>query len=184
MVSAGPSGASVRSTARSKSGSNSTGVALYPLFPINTCVLPLPSPATTWALVATNPGPTTKPDPSCSLLHAVPRTLTVEKPAGSASAFVWALVGVETDGVEGGVRVEKTWGKPWAFRKVCRSLKMEGAWGNTPSMEWRMSERFTAAPSDVNRLLGDRTTAATIQTERRRARRATPTPKTASTLPG
>ena len=60
---------------------------------------------------------------------------------------------------------------------------MEGAWGNTPSMEWRMSERFTAAPSDVNRLLGDRITAATIQTESRTARTATPTPRTASTLP-
>ena len=32
-------------------------------------------------------------------------------------------------------------------------------------MEWRMSERSTAASSDVNRLLGDRITAATIQTE-------------------
>ncbi len=92
-------------------------------------------------------------------------------------------VGVETDGVEGGVSVENTCGKPWSFRKVCRSLKMEGAWGNTPSMEWRMSERFTAAPSDVNRLLGDRITAATIQTESRTARTATPTPRTASTLP-
>ena len=46
---------------------------------------------------------------------------------------------------------------------------MEGAWGSTPSMEWRMSERATAASSDVNRLLGDRITAATTQTESRTA---------------
>jgi len=98
----------VRSTARSKSGSKSTVVASYALSPINTCVLPLPSPATTWALVATKPGPTTKPEPSCSLLHAVPRILTVEKTAGSASALVSASVGVETAGVEGGVSVENT----------------------------------------------------------------------------
>ena len=87
-------------------------VALYAVLPSSTCVLPLLSPATTCALVATRPGPTTKPDPSCSLLHAVPRTLTVEKTAGSASAFVSASVGVETDGVEGGVSVEKTCGNP------------------------------------------------------------------------
>ena len=48
-------------------------------------MFPLLSPATTWALVATSPGPTTKPDPSCSLLHAVPRILTVENTAGSPS---------------------------------------------------------------------------------------------------
>ena len=82
------------------------------LSPSTTCVFPLLSPATTWALVATNPGPTTKPDPSCSLLHAVPRILTVEKTAGSASALVSASVGVETAGVEGGVSVENTWGNP------------------------------------------------------------------------
>src|SRR5580693_10236684 len=164
MVRTGPSGALVRSTARSKDGSKYTGVAPYAVPPTRTCVLPEPSPAMTWALVATSPGPTTKPDPSCSLLHAVPRILTVEKTAGSASAFVSALVGVETEGVEGGVSVENTWGKPWSFRKVCRSLKMEGG-GRTPSMEWRMSERFTAASSDVKRLLGERITAATIQTE-------------------
>ena len=75
-------------------------------------MLPLLSPATTWALVATNPGPTTKPEPSCSLLHAVPRILTIEKTAGSASALVSASVGVETAGVEGGVSVENTWGNP------------------------------------------------------------------------
>ena len=118
-------------------------------------MLPLLSPATTWALVATSPGPTTKPEPSCSLLHAVPRILTVEKTAGSASAWVSASWASTTDGVEGGVSVEKTWGKPWSFRKVWRSLKTEGAWGRTLSMEWRMSERATAASSDVNRLLGD-----------------------------
>ena len=50
-------------------------------------------------------------------------------------------------------------------------------------MECRMSERFTAASSDVNRLLGERITAATIQTESRTARTATPTPRAASTLP-
>ncbi len=183
MVSAGPSGALVRSTARSKSGSNSTVVALYALLPISTCVLPSLSPATTCALVATSPGPTTKPEPSCSLLHAVPRTLTVEKMAGSAKAFVWALVGVETAGVEGGVSDENTCGKPWPFRKVWRSLKMEGAWGSTPSMEWRMSERATGALSEVNRLLGDRITAATTQTESRTAMTATATPRTASTVP-
>ncbi len=118
-------------------------------------MLPVLSPATTWALVATRPGPTTKPDPSCSLLHAVPRILTVEKMAGSASALRLGVVGVETIGVEGGVSVENTWGKPWSLRNVCRSLKMEGAWGRTPSMEWRMSERATAASSDVKRLLGE-----------------------------
>ena len=60
---------------------------------------------------------------------------------------------------------------------------MEGAWGSTPSMEWRMSERATAASSDVNRLLGDRITAATTQTESSTTRTATPTPRTASTVP-
>ena len=180
---AGPRGASVRRTAKSKSGSNSTGVALYALFPSNTWVLPLLSPAMTWALVATNPGPTTKPEPSCSLLHAVPRILTVEKTAGSANVLVSASVGVETAGVDGGFSDENTCGKPWLFKKVCRSLKMEGAWGSTPSIEWRMSERATAASRDVNRLLGDKITAATTQTESRTMRTATPTPRTASTVP-
>ena len=50
-------------------------------------------------------------------------------------------------------------------------------------MEWRMSERATAAPREVNRLFGDRTTAATTQTDSRTATTATPTPSTASTLP-
>ena len=46
-----------------------------------------------------------------------------------------------------------------------------------------MSERATAASSDVNRLFGDEITAATSQTESRTAITATPTPRTASTLP-
>ena len=50
-------------------------------------------------------------------------------------------------------------------------------------MEWRMSERATAASSDVKRLLGDEITAATSQTESRTATTATPTPRTASTWP-
>ena len=77
--------------------------------------------------------------------------------------------------------VEKTCGKPWLFRKVCRSLKMEGAWGRTRSMEWRMSDRVTAVSSEVNRLLGEVKTAATSQTERRTATTATTTPRTEST---
>ena len=112
MVRAGPSGALVRRTARSNSGSKKTGVALYAVLPIKTWVLPAPSPATTCALVATRPLPTTKPEPSCSLLQAMPRILTVEKTAGSARLLVWALVGVETSGDDGGVSVEKTCGKP------------------------------------------------------------------------
>ena len=133
--------------------------------------------------MATRPGPTTKPEPSCSLLQAVPRILTVEKTAGSASFLVWASVGVETAGDEGGVRLEKTWGKPWSLRKVCRSLKIEGAWGRTLSMEWRMSERATAASSEVKRLLGDEITAATSHTDNSTATTATPTPRAASTWP-
>ena len=46
---------------------------------------------------------------------------------------------------------------------------MDGAWGSTPSMEWRMSERATAASSEVKRLLGEEITAATSQTESRTA---------------
>ena len=79
--------------------------------------------------------------------------------------------------------VEKTWGNPWLFRKVCRSLKIEGAWGSTLSMEWRMSDLATAASREVKRLLGDEKTAATSQTESRTAMTATPTPSTASTVP-
>ena len=60
---------------------------------------------------------------------------------------------------------------------------MEGAWGSTPSMECRMSERATAASSEVKRLLGDRMTAATTQTESRTATTATATPSAASTWP-
>src|SRR5690348_14344777 len=112
MASTGPSGAFVRSTARSKDGSKYTVVASYALFPTTTWVLPLPSPATTWALVATNPWPTTNPDPSCSLLHAVPSTFTVEKIAGSASARVAALDGGVTVLGDGGVSVANTCGKP------------------------------------------------------------------------
>ena len=115
----GPSGALVRRMARSKDGSNSTAVALYEL-PFTTTTVS-GSPATTWALVATMPGPTTKADPSCSLPHAVPRTLTIEVMAGLASACVWALVGVATELAVGGIRVEKTCGKPWVLRKFCRS---------------------------------------------------------------
>ena len=77
--------------------------------------------------------------------------------------------------------VAKTWGNPWLFKNVCRSLKIEGTWGRTRSMEWRMSERDTAASSEVKRLLGDEITAATSQTESRTATTATPTPRTAST---
>src|SRR5579863_9235769 len=125
MVRTGPSGALVRRTARSNDGSKNTGVAVYAVPPTSTCVLPGPSPATTCALVATSPGPTTKPDPSCSLVHAVPRILTVEKTAGSASVLVCAVVGGATFGVEGGVSVEKTWGNPWLLRKFCKSLKID-----------------------------------------------------------
>ena len=50
-------------------------------------------------------------------------------------------------------------------------------------MECRMSERATAASSEVKRLLGEETTAATSQTENRTATTATPTPSTASTWP-
>ena len=95
--------------------------------PIITWVLPWDSPATTCAFVATSPWPTTNPEPSCSLSQAVPRILTVENTAGSASDRVSASVGVTTEGVEGGVRVEKTWGKPWSLRKVCSWPKTEGA---------------------------------------------------------
>ena len=108
MVRTGPSGALVRSTARSKDGSKYTGVAPYAVPPTSTWVLPGPSPAITCAFVATSPGATTKPDPSCSLVHAVPRTFTVEKTAGLARARVCAVVGGATFGVEGGVSVEKT----------------------------------------------------------------------------
>ncbi len=105
----------------------------------------------------------------------------MENRAGFASARVSAFVGVGIEGVEGGVSVAKTWGNPWLFKKVCKSLKIDGAWGRTRSMEWRMSERATAASSDVKRLLGDEITAATNQTESRTATTATPTPRTAST---
>ena len=44
-------------------------------------------------------------------------------------------------------------------------------------MECRMSERLTAASSEVKRLLGDEITAATSQTENRTATTATPTPE-------
>ena len=77
----------------------------------------------------------------------------------------------------------KTWGNPWSLRKFCRSLKIEGACGRTRSIECKMSERATAASSDVNRLFGDEITAATSHTESRTAITATPTPRTASTLP-
>ena len=146
-------------------------------------MLPLLSPATTWALVATKPR---ADDEARALLLAAARRaedLDRGEDGGSASALVSASVGVETAGVDGGVSDENTCGNPWSFRKVCRSLKMEGAWGSTPSMEWRMSERATAASSEVNRLLGDRITAATTHTENRTATTATPTPRTASTLP-
>ena len=116
-------------------------------------------------------------------MHAVPRILTVEKTAGSASALVAAFDGVTTAGVDGGVSEEKTWGKPWSLRKFWRSPKIEGAWGSSESMEWRMSERATAASSVVKRLLGDEITAATSQTDSSTATTATPTPRTASTLP-
>ena len=101
----------------------------------------------------------------------------VENTAGSASALVCALFdGVETDGVEGGVSVENTWGNPWLFKNVCRSLKTDGAWGRIESIVCRMSERFTAASSDVKRLLGVAMAAATSQAESSTARTATPTP--------
>src|SRR5580692_8874796 len=101
MVRTGPRGALVRSTARSKDGSKYTGVAAYDVLPRSTCVLPRFSPAMTCAFVATRPGPTTKPDPSCSLVQAVPRIFTVENTAGSASALVCALVGGATLGLDG-----------------------------------------------------------------------------------
>src|SRR6516225_5591839 len=141
---------------------------------MTTWVLPAGSPATTCAFVATSPGPTTKPEPSCSFVHAVPRTLTVEKTAGSASARVAEVEGVTTDGVDGGVSVEKTCGKPWSLRKFCKSPKIEGACGRNESMEWRMSERWTAESSEVNRLFGERMTAATNHTESSTATTATP----------
>ena len=50
-------------------------------------------------------------------------------------------------------------------------------------MEWRMSERLTAASSEVKRLLGEETTAATSQTVKSTATTATPTPRAASTWP-
>ena len=79
--------------------------------------------------------------------------------------------------------VVKTWGNPWLFRKVCRSLKIEGAWGRIRSIEWRMSDLATAASREVKRLFGDVKTAATSQTDSRTAKTATPTPRTASTWP-
>src|ERR1700689_2053555 len=114
MERTGPSGAAVRSTARSNLGSNSTTVAAYDDPPTTTWVAL--SPATTWALVTTRPWATTRPDPSCSLPQAAPRTLTVDRYAGAARARVAASSGVETDPVKGGVRVEKTWGKPCSLR--------------------------------------------------------------------
>ena len=50
-------------------------------------------------------------------------------------------------------------------------------------MEWRMSDRLTAASSEVKRLLGEEMMAATSQTESSTATTATPTPKAASTCP-
>ena len=129
------------------------------------------------------PGPTTNADPSCSLPQAVPRILTIEMMAGLASSCVWALVGVATELAVGGVRLEKTCGKPRVLRKFCRSPKTDGTCGRTPSIEWRMSDRATALLSQVKRLLGDEITLATSHDESSTATTATSTPQTASTWP-
>ena len=68
---------SVRSTARSRSGSNATTTASNVRPSASSTSVPL-SPATTWAFVTTRSGPTKNPLPSWMREHASPVTFTVD----------------------------------------------------------------------------------------------------------
>src|SRR5580704_17680755 len=96
---------------------------------------------------------------------------------GSGSAGARPPDGGVAGGDDGGVRVENTCGKPWLFKNVCSSLKIDGTCGRILSIECKMSERVTAASSEAKRLLGDVITPATSQTESSTAITATPTPR-------
>ena len=155
MVSAGPSGALVRRTARSNSGSKKTVVALYALLPTDDLRV---ARSLAGHHVRVGGDETLAHDEARSLLlvaagHAEDLDRREDRGVGQAPRLARS-VGVETSGVDGGVSVEKTCGKPWSLRKVCRSPKTEGA-GRMLSIEWRMSERLTAASSEVKRLLGE-----------------------------
>ena len=138
--SGGPSGAPVRSTARSNSGSNSTTVA-GPLVPLAETSVD-GSPATTWALVATRPGPTTKPEPSWRYPQAWPSTLTVEAAAGRAMARARGPVGWPTGPADGGLRPANTGGKPELLRNDWTWAKTVGTGGMMASIPFSTFERW------------------------------------------
>src|ERR687893_159229 len=69
---------SVRSTARSRCGSNATTTASS-VVPSDSSTVVSSSPATTWAFVTTRSSSTKNPLPSWMREHATPSTLTVER---------------------------------------------------------------------------------------------------------
>src|SRR5487761_1818702 len=138
-VSGRPSGADVCRTARSNVGSKNTGVAGYSR-PSTTTRVVVRSPATTWALVTTVPGATTKPEPSWRYPHAWPRTLTVEPSSGLATFWAHVSRGVATwTGV--GSSWEKTGGKPDDPRNDWTLEKTSGSGGMTLSTARTRAER-------------------------------------------
>src|SRR5258708_2853812 len=97
-------------------------------------------PATTWALVTTMFGATTKPEPSWTCPHPTPWIFTVDGAAARVAARSAGAVGKVTGPeVEGGSWA-KTVGKPWVLMSRWMRANTEGAGGRTPSSAPRIAD--------------------------------------------
>src|SRR5437763_2591632 len=97
-------------------------------------------PATTWALVTTTFGATTKPVPSCTCPHPTPCTFTVDGDAARVAARRAGAVGSVTGPVVAGGSWANTAGKPWVLISRWMRANTDGAGGRTPSSAPRIAD--------------------------------------------
>ena len=138
-------------------------------------------PATTWALVTTTPGATTKPDPSWIWPQPSPTTFTVEAPAWTTASLSWVPPGRSTGPADAGASWANTGGNPSAERKLWTRENTDGGAGSTLSSDRmildRSMEELRASEELLTRVL------ARSQAASREATTATTTPRAESTVP-
>ncbi len=118
------------SRARSRSGSKATTVAER-WAPSSRMTVVDGSPATTWALVTTSPGLTTKPEPSSTRWHDTPSTFTTDRATWASWAADNPVPAGGATWPADGSRSSTTPGNWLGPTSVCTILAASGAVGRS-----------------------------------------------------